>query len=141
MKSDKEKKAEYDKKRYQETREKQLEYSRDWHQRNKEKKKKYYQANKESRLSKAKLYRDTVGKYKQAAKTYNITFEEAKELYSRTHCEICKKEHKETPSIDHNHKTGKIRGALCRKCNAALGTFNDSVDMLNKAIEYLNKNN
>ena len=38
---------------------------------------------------------------------------------------------------DHCHKTGQTRGVLCRKCNAGLGHFNDSVENIKKAIEYL----
>jgi hypothetical protein len=39
--------------------------------------------------------------------------------------------------LDHDHKTGKIRGLLCNNCNRSLGLFKDSVDLLKKAIEYL----
>lgn len=39
--------------------------------------------------------------------------------------------------VDHNHKTGKIRGLLCNKCNAAIGLVNENTDTLIKMIEYL----
>lgn len=42
--------------------------------------------------------------------------------------------------IDHCHKTGKVRGILCRNCNHALGKFQDSEAMLSRAIEYLREN-
>jgi hypothetical protein len=41
--------------------------------------------------------------------------------------------------IDHNHKTGKVRGLLCGQCNSALGHFNESIEILNNAIEYIKK--
>jgi len=39
--------------------------------------------------------------------------------------------------VDHDHKTGDIRGMLCHNCNRALGLFKDSVVNLKSAIEYL----
>jgi hypothetical protein len=42
-------------------------------------------------------------------------------------------------SVDHCHTTGKIRGLLCSHCNHAIGKFNDDVELLQKAIEYLKK--
>ena len=39
--------------------------------------------------------------------------------------------------IDHNHRTGQVRGLLCPRCNTALGLFRDSPDIMDAAIEYL----
>ena len=43
------------------------------------------------------------------------------------------------PAIDHDHRTGKIRQLLCHYCNCGLGSFEDNVERLNKAVEYLKK--
>lgn len=40
-------------------------------------------------------------------------------------------------SVDHNHKSNKIRGLLCLNCNAGLGNFRDNITLLKKAISYL----
>jgi len=72
---------------------------------------------------------------------YGVTKEQFKILLKnqKGKCGICKKRFKNTPCIDHCHKTEKIRGLLCRKCNFGLGTFNDNSRILNQAIKYLRR--
>lgn len=40
-------------------------------------------------------------------------------------------------AIDHDHRTGEIRGLLCSRCNTALGGFRDNPSYLSNAILYL----
>ena len=46
---------------------------------------------------------------------------------------------RERGHIDHDHETNKTRGVLCDLCNKGLGQFKDSVDILEKATNYLKK--
>lgn len=40
-------------------------------------------------------------------------------------------------SVDHDHRTGAIRGLLCQQCNTLLGQVDDSQELLYRAITYL----
>ena len=42
-------------------------------------------------------------------------------------------------AVDHCHKTMRIRGILCHKCNSFLGYSGDDPELLEKAIAYLRK--
>ena len=43
--------------------------------------------------------------------------------------------------FDHDNKTDKFRGWVCNNCNAGMGNLGDTVEGLQKAINYLNKHN
>jgi hypothetical protein len=73
---------------------------------------------------------------------YNITVAAYENLVASQNglCRICGKTREENGrelSIDHNHKTGKVRGLLCIQCNAGLGNYRDDPDLLRAAIKYL----
>lgn len=74
---------------------------------------------------------------------YGITGEQYNELINKQNgvCAICKTEgNKRSLSVDHDHRSGKIRGLLCHNCNLSLGLCHDSVETLQAAIEYLKTN-
>lgn len=69
---------------------------------------------------------------------YHITEVEYKKLLVENKaCQICGVSFTETPHLDHDHKTNKIRGLLCKRCNLALGGFRDDPALLQKAYNYL----
>ena len=39
-------------------------------------------------------------------------------------------------NVDHCHRTGRVRGLLCKKCNLGIGLLGDG-DFLEEAIEYI----
>jgi Recombination endonuclease VII len=42
-------------------------------------------------------------------------------------------------AVDHDHKTGKVRGLLCGSCNWILGKVDDSVAQLQNLMDYLGR--
>ena len=55
-------------------------------------------------------------------------------------CAICEsKKGSKNLAVDHCHKTGKIRGLLCNKCNRGLGYLGDSIKIIKRALKYLLK--
>jgi hypothetical protein len=57
------------------------------------------------------------------------------------HCPVCDKtivrQFKNEVVLDHSHKTGEIRGYLCRMCNNSIGMMDDDVRILKRAIKWL----
>lgn len=129
----------------------------------KERKKKHYQENREYILSrekeryerladeialKPKKYDRSTDHAKAVAKnaylkrTYGISLDEYNELLQKQEekCAVCKR-HKDEFShglaVDHDHKTGEIRGLLCTHCNHRLVGRHRETDILKAVISYL----
>lgn len=84
-------------------------------------------------------------------KNYGISAAEYDAMYAAQdgRCAICNEE--ETAhvgrgrptnrlAVDHCHKTGKVRGLLCRSCNTGIGHLGDNVERLFAAVVYLEQN-
>lgn len=73
------------------------------------------------------------------ATRYGLTVEQVKEMERQQNgrCAICAAD-LGNYHIDHNHKTGKVRGLLCHACNLKLPLV-ESPDLLQAAINYLKR--
>lgn len=87
----------------------------------------HYERNRAARISRA-----MTGRYRRE---YGMSEAEVLAMRARG-CDLCGSHEK--VCVDHDHKTGRVRGALCHKHNCALGLFDDDSAMLVKALEYLN---
>ena len=81
-------------------------------------------------------------------KDFGITHEQYMELHEKQNglCGICGQPETVVMygkqmdlAVDHDHDTGKVRGLLCSNCNNGLGRFYDNVELLQNAIEYIEK--
>lgn len=75
---------------------------------------------------------------------YGITLEQYDEMFEAQGgtCLICGNEGGERDlAVDHSHETGEVRGLLCLNCNAGIGNLRDDIELLKKAIKYLERNN
>ncbi len=97
----------------------------------------YYQKNKKKIQASTNAYKKrNPNKVRQWAwiTKYGLTKEQYEALGSS--CWICGST--ETLCVDHCHETKEVRGLLCRKHNLALGHFEDNIEHIAKALEYLN---
>lgn len=84
---------------------------------------------------------DKIRKYK-LRNDYDLSVEDfelmLKEQNNR--CKICKKEFVNSllRHIDHDHKTGRVRGILCNKCNLMIGWY-ESIPDHKTILLYLQK--
>jgi hypothetical protein len=93
-------------------------------------------------------YNPQAGRNKNLQNNYGISIAEFNQLFESQggKCAVCentlevKGKGAFTAHVDHDHKTGKVRGLLCQSCNFVLGHGRDDVNILVKAINYLLKN-
>jgi hypothetical protein len=80
--------------------------------------------------------------------TYGITLQdyEVRYLQQKGMCGLCGNTHPNTGRhsslcVDHDHKTGRIRGLLCHRCNRALGLLGDGAVILRRALNWVEFSN
>ena len=70
--------------------------------------------------------------------SYKCTLEEYKERMSTTNqCEVCGTF--DNLCYDHCHSTKDFRGVLCSSCNISIGQLGDTLEDIQKVVDYLNK--
>lgn len=145
---------------YERHHEKHLEYSREYSKNNREKIKAWKREDRRKNPEKYRIWnKDQYKKglekggsfyrLSQRLLKYKLTLDDYCKLVETQNnkCAICGNEEtrKSTKSdgevsplaIDHCHKTNKVRGLLCRVCNLGIGSFNDDIEIMKKAINYL----
>ena len=74
---------------------------------------------------------------------YGVTVEQYEQMLKaqKGGCWVCGSTPKKRRlHVDHSHKSGKIRGLLCHRCNRGLAWFSDKSERLRRAAEYLEQN-
>ena len=79
---------------------------------------------------------------KNLMKNYGLTLEQYDQMFENQGgvCAICEETNISDRRlvVDHNHKTGKIRGLLCYRCNVRVGFMEDKI-LTSKTKEYLKR--
>lgn len=129
------------------------EYARKWTQKNKDR----LNAEKRDRLKNdpeyaAKINAKDRERYPKKAigqrsnrlsRAYGITLEDYTAMYLAQDgkCWICKESKPPNGKgglvVDHCHTKGHVRGLLCSSCNTGIGKFKESIQSLQRAIDYL----
>lgn len=70
----------------------------------------------------------------------SLTIEKYDEIYQKQNgcCFFCGRHQSELPirlAVDHDHRTGRIRGLLCQMCNVSLGRIEETG--IQKVLDYL----
>lgn len=106
--------------------------------------KNWYKGNiKKAKKEQKKWRNNNPEKYKEnnrrlVLKKYSLTIEDFEKMVKNQNntCLICSQKIKKL-CVDHDHRTGRVRGLLCRVCNLLLGAAQDNIEILEKAIKYL----
>ncbi len=94
-----------------------------------------------------KLNRSTVARKRKLGTKFKITQQQYQSLLDAQggHCACCPATHsgkgngtgQKALAVDHDHKTGQVRGLLCSKCNLSIGNAGDNPDIVQNWADYL----
>lgn len=84
---------------------------------------------------------DLCRKHDSSWTAFRLTGKQAEELRGRGRCDICGGTRPggrfNNWHIDHDHKTGVVRGVLCAACNTAIGLLGEDYERIIAAAEYV----
>jgi hypothetical protein len=135
----KEKRKEYKDKYYLENRTHILKAVKKWATNNKEK----HNINSKNSYNRSpEVYKKI--RVKRLKVKYNLTLEQYNKMLKDQDmkCAICHVDQSElvrSLAVDHDHKTGRVRGLLCINCNTLIAMADDSIRILDSYKEYINK--
>ncbi len=128
----------------EEKRAKHREYSKRWYAKNRDQLRQKYQAAPEKKRAQAKRWaeenpdkvraRGLRRKYGLSVQDWELLFES-----QGRRCACCRTagSGKQNWHVDHNHKTGAVRGILCSHCNSMIGFAKDDPAVLVAGAHYL----
>lgn len=99
-----------------------------------------------TKLHKAKKNENRHGRHR--LKLYGVTEEQYKQMVKEqdNKCAICKQPEKRklhgkicSLSLDHDHKTGKVRQLLCHQHNLMIGYAGDAEEILQAGLDYIRR--
>jgi hypothetical protein len=92
--------------------------------------KKYWEEHKQENMWEGRKYR-----YEMDEKDFDKLLESQNGECAICECELPADKFKS--DIDHNHKTGKVRGIVCRSCNITIGMVEKKIKYIDKIIKYI----
>lgn len=113
-----------------------IKYNREWYQKNKDYVYKYnkkYMNNLKNRC-RASLFNTKYNNVPCNASIDDLINNFTGKCYI---CDVLETECNKKLCMDHCHETGIFRGWICDNCNVGLSRFKDNIDILKKAIDYL----
>lgn len=129
-------------------------YLKDWRKKNKEYVSKFDKARWRNNPARRKAQRDSFVSLSQMSyarqRNYGVNQEQYDSMVAEQSnlCALCGRLERRISyqtkkvmslSVDHDHETRKVRELLCGDCNRGIGMFDESIELLEKAIQYLQK--
>jgi hypothetical protein len=104
-----------------------------------------YRSKNKDKINQVSRLQENINKKKniELIKKYGITLKQLQQMIiaQNNKCAICHslfKNNKDT-QVDHDHDKNIIRQLLCSKCNVGLGYFDENIERMKNAIEYITK--